>query len=172
MVMSPDPSATGSVAMVKILFVCTGNICRSPTAAGVMQKLVADAGLEGEVGVDSAGTHSWHQGEQADLRSIRAAAKRGVDIGGHRARRVETVDFETFTHIVAMDRDHLSILQRMEPADGGAELTLMMDHAPEFNIADVPDPYFGAGDGFEHVLDLVTAAGAALLDRVRVPRAG
>lgn len=164
-------TATGSTAMVKILFVCTGNICRSPTAAGVMQKLIADAGLEGEVGVDSAGTHSWHEGKQADPRSIRAAAKCAVHIGGHRARRVEAGDFETFTHIVAMDRDHLSILRRMEPAGSSAELSLMMDHATEFNIADIPDPYFGAGDGFEHVLDLVTAAGTALLARVRAPRA-
>lgn len=156
--------------MVKILFVCTGNICRSPTAAGVMAKLVTEAGLDGAVGIDSAGTHSWHVGGKADSRSIRAAAKRGVDISGHRARRVDEGDFATFSHIVAMDRDHLGILERMRPAGGTADLSLMMDHAPEFGVSDVPDPYFGEGDGFEHVLDLVTAACAALLASVRAPR--
>ena len=137
-----------------------------------MEKLVAEAGLDGAVGVDSAGTHSWHVGGKADPRSIRAAAKRGVDISGHRARRVDGGDFAAFTHIVAMDRDHLRILERMRPAVSTADLSLMMDHAPELGVADVPDPYFGDGDGFEHVLDLVTAAATALLASARAPRAG
>lgn len=149
-----------------VLFVCTGNICRSPTAEGVFRKLVADAGMSGGILADSAGTHGYHIGEPPDVRAQSAAAKRGYDLSGLRARRVERADFERFDLIVAMDRGHLAILSRMA-GKATHKLKLMMSYASRFNEEDVPDPYYGGEQDFEQVLDLLEDGARGLLDSVR-----
>ncbi|MCZ6858742.1 MAG: low molecular weight phosphotyrosine protein phosphatase [Alphaproteobacteria bacterium] len=152
--------------MVGVLFVCTGNICRSPTAEGVARKLVAERGHEGRIEIDSAGTHSYHEGEPPDARSIEAAARRGIDLSGQRARRVREADFETFELILAMDRGHDKILKRQAPENALSRIRMFLDYAPHLGTRDVPDPYYGAGDGFEQVLDMVEAAASGLIDAI------
>lgn len=151
---------------MRVLFVCTGNICRSPTAEGVFRRLVQDAGLAHAIEIDSAGTGSWHAGEPPDARSQEAAARRGIDLSTQQARPVERDDFHAFDVILAMDRGHLRQLQRAAPPGATARIELLLDHAPGHG-RDVPDPYYGAGDGFERVLDMIEAAGAGLLAALR-----
>lgn len=158
--------------MVKVLFVCTGNICRSPTAEGVFRHLVAEAGLAGRIETDSAGTHGYHVGEPPDRRSVAAAAKRGVDIGDLRARRVRPADFEEFDLILAMDQGHYDQLIRMAPDGARGRVRLFMDYAPDAPRREVPDPYYGEGTHFTEVLDLVEAAASGLLDQLRHSRPG
>jgi protein-tyrosine phosphatase len=146
------------------LFVCTGNICRSPTAEGVFRKLADNAGLGARILADSAGTHAYHLGEAPDARAQTAAARRGYDLSGLRARRVEPADFRDFDLIVAMDREHQSILARMAPLDGIGKLRLMMSYARRPGGRDVPDPYYGAAQDFERVLDMIEDAAQGLLD--------
>lgn len=141
--------------MKKILFVCTGNICRSPTAEGVLRHLAAQ--LEMSVHVESAGTHDYHVGEPPDARAQRHAKGRGYDLSRQRARHVHERDFEEFDVIVAMDRGHLQILQQHCPPEHQGKLRLLVDGR------DVPDPYFGGPEGFERVLDMVEAACRDLL---------
>jgi protein-tyrosine phosphatase len=155
---------------VRVLFVCLGNICRSPTAEGVMRKLVADAGLEDRVEVDSAGTGSWHVGAKPDPRATTAAAKAGFELGG-RARQVNGADFDRFDLILAMDRFNASELLGMAPGGAGAEkVRLLREFDPastgEWNL-DVPDPYEGGPKGFQHALALIEAACKGLLDELR-----
>ncbi len=156
--------------MVKVLFVCTGNICRSPTAEGVFRHLVREAGLDGAIATDSAGTHDYHVGEPPDHRSRKAAQARGVDISDLRARRVTVEDFRRFDYVLAMDRGHLQQLQRMAPPDGTAEVRLFMDYAPGAPKREVPDPYYGEGSHFNEVLDLVEAGAKGLLEQIRQGR--
>jgi protein-tyrosine phosphatase len=156
--------------MVKLLFVCTGNICRSPTAEGVFRRLVAQAGLDGRIAVDSAGTHGYHIGEPPDPRSQKAAKARGVDLSGLRARKVTLADFYDFDHILAMDNGHLAHLRRMAPADAKAAVTLFLDDAPDADVRETPDPYYGDARGFERVLDLCEQGAAGLLARIRPDR--
>jgi protein-tyrosine phosphatase len=146
---------------VRILFVCMGNICRSPTAEGVMRSLVREEGLEGRVVIDSAGTGGWHAGEPPDARATDAAQRRGIELGGA-ARQVEPEDFERFDLLLAMDRENLAALRRLAPDDEarGKVRLLLGDR-------DVPDPYYGGARGFEDVLDLVESACRGLLDEVR-----
>lgn len=153
--------------MVKVLFVCTGNICRSPTAEGVFRALVAEAGLNGEIEIDSAGTGSWHVGDPPDPRTCAAAARRGIDLGRQRARQVMAQDFDGFDYIIAMDSANLSWLRRLCPPVAGNRLHLFMGFTNETRSVDVPDPYYGGEDGFEQVLDMVERGGAALLDHIR-----
>jgi protein-tyrosine phosphatase len=152
---------------MKILFVCTGNICRSPTAEGVFRHLATRAGLGGRVQVDSAGTHGYHIGEAPDARSCAAAAVRGVDLSMLRARRVSQHDFETFDLILAMDREHLARLAALRPNGARAEIKLFLDFHPEHKGRDVPDPYYGGEDGFVAVIDMIEQTSAALIEHVR-----
>jgi len=149
--------------MISVLFVCTGNICRSPTAEGVFRKLAADAGWGGRLAADSAGTHGYHLGEAPDPRSQAAAAKRGYDLSDLRARKIERADFEHFDLILAMDHDHHAILSRMAPVSVSHKLRLMMSYARRFSESEVPDPYYGGSQEFERVLDLLEDAAQGLL---------
>lgn len=154
---------------LRVLFVCTGNICRSPTAEGVFRKLVADAGMSEAIVADSAGTHAYHVGEPPDPRAQRAAARRGYDLSDLRARRVERADFERFDLIVAMDLEHFEILSRMaDPASSG-KLRMMMSFGKRFREKDVPDPYYGGPQDFERVLDMLEDAARGLLDALGRP---
>jgi len=146
-----------------VLFVCTGNICRSPTAEAIFCKLVADAGMSGTILADSAGTHDYHVGEPPDPRAQEAAAVRGYDLSGLRARRVERADFERFDLIVAMDRGHFALLSRMAKASAAHKLKLMMSYASAFKEQDVPDPYYGGPRDFERALDMLEDAARGLL---------
>jgi protein-tyrosine phosphatase len=152
---------------VRVLFVCTGNICRSPTAEGVFRHQVREAGLQALVHIESAGTHDYHVGECPDDRAIRAAMRRGYDLSAQRARHLRDADFEAFDHLLAMDRGHLAILLRRSPAQHRGKIRLFMDHAPQFSDREVPDPYYGSAADFEHVLDMVEAASRGLLEHIR-----
>lgn len=152
----------------RILFVCMGNICRSPTAHGVFRARVREAGLEEVLAIESAGTHDYHIGKSPDPRSVEAALERGYDIRDLRARQVMATDFATFDYILAMDRVNLDILAQVGGrGDASAELALFLDYHPELRGREVPDPYYGAINGFEEVLDLVEAGADALLTHVR-----
>jgi protein-tyrosine phosphatase len=141
--------------MKKVLFVCTGNICRSPTAEGVLRSLASR--LDIALHVESAGTHDYHVGEPPDRRAMHHAKGRGYDLSAQRARQLRKRDFEEFDLIVAMDRGHLHILREHCPPQHYGKLRMLVDGR------DVPDPYYGGPDGFEHVLDLVEAACLSLL---------
>ncbi len=153
--------------MIKVLFVCLGNICRSPTAQGVFESMVGAAGLGRALGADSAGTHGYHIGKPPDARATEAAARRGIDLTRYRARRAEAADFETFDLILAMDRENRRALERLVPEGRRDRLRLFLDFAPETGLRDVPDPYYGGRDGFERVLDLIEAGSRGLLAEIR-----
>jgi protein-tyrosine phosphatase len=156
---------------VGVLFVCLGNICRSPTAHAVFAQRVAAAGLAERIRVDSAGTGDWHAGEPPDARTQRHARARGYELGGLRARQVRAEDFRRFDVVLAMDRSNLAQLERMRPAAFRGELDLFLRHArsaPE--TLEVPDPYYGGSGGFEAVLDLVEDAAEGLLEHLRRTR--
>jgi protein-tyrosine phosphatase len=148
---------------IRVLFVCMGNICRSPAGEGLFIAHVAAAGHSGRIEIDSAGTGGWHAGDLADPRMREAAARRGVDLQS-RARQVKVRDFETFDLIVAMDRQNLAHLQQMGRARPG-QLFLLSELLGKGWPADVPDPYYGGPEGFEEVLDMLEAAMPALLER-------
>ncbi|HMC34120.1 MAG TPA: low molecular weight protein-tyrosine-phosphatase [Myxococcales bacterium] len=150
-----------------VLFVCTGNICRSPTAEAIFRKLATDAGMAEAVAADSAGTHGYHVGEPPDSRAQKAAAKRGYDLSGLRARLFERADFQRFDLILAMDRDHYSILSNMARPSADHKLKLMMSYARRFKEREVPDPYYGGPQGFERVLDMLEDAAKGLLESLR-----
>jgi protein-tyrosine phosphatase len=147
----------------RVLFVCLGNICRSPTAEGVLRSLAAVEAPELELEIDSAGTADYHIGAPPDPRSQRAARKRGIDISGLRARQVSEEDFERFDWILAMDRENLRALQTMKPRKARTSPKLFLDYAPQLHLRDVPDPYYGDTAAFEEVLDLTAAASRGLL---------
>jgi protein-tyrosine phosphatase len=153
---------------VKLLFVCLGNICRSPTGEGVMRHLIADAGVEDQFEIDSAGTGSWHIGDEPDPRSVAAAAARGITIEG-RARQVSGADFDHYDYILAADTYNLRDLQAIAPTDEDeAKVHLLREFDPMStpDDLDVPDPYYGGPSGFDDVIDLVEAACRGLLDEV------
>lgn len=149
-----------------ILFVCLGNICRSPTAEAVFRARAQRAGLASRLRIDSAGTGDWHVGSPPDYRSIAHAAKRGYDLTRLRARQVARDDFAAFDWILAMDRAVLATLERMRPEGSPGHLGLFLDLAPHLGRREVPDPYDGGEDVFETVLDLVEAASDAFVARL------
>ncbi|KVN35380.1 phosphotyrosine protein phosphatase [Burkholderia pyrrocinia] len=157
---------------VAICFVCLGNICRSPTAEGVMRHQVEAAGLADRIDVDSAGTGDWHVGEAPDSRAQAAARTRGYDLSALRARQVSGADFERFDLLLAMDGANLAELRRRCPVEHRGKVRLLMEFAPGATESEVADPYFGGAQGFEQVLDQCEAACRGLLDtlRQRVPR--
>ena len=153
---------------VKVLFVCMGNICRSPTAEGVFKRHVAQAGLEAHVLSDSAGTHDYHVGDPPDPRAQRAAAGRGYDLSALRGRQVSRSDFAEFDYVLAMDEANLLALTRLCPPPHAHKLKLFMEFGPDSNPREVPDPYYGGAQGFERVLDLVEHASRGLLAQVKL----
>jgi protein-tyrosine phosphatase len=152
---------------IRVLFVCMGNICRSPTAEGVFRAQVARAGLSERILTDSAGTHGYHIGAPPDPRSVKAAAARGVDISDLRARMVRAEDVARFDYVLAMDRQNHDALATLCKAPANDCLRMFLDFAPEQRRREVPDPYYGGADGFEHVLDLCEAAARGLLAHLR-----
>jgi len=147
--------------MPRLLFVCLGNICRSPTADGVARRLVRQRDLDWVI--DSAGTGAWHVGNPPDPRMTAAAAKRGIDLAPLRARQAQAEDFLRFYHIFAMDHSNLADLERLRPSRATASLNLFL------NNAEVPDPYYGGADGFEHVLDLISERMKTLFETLAKP---
>lgn len=150
-----------------VLFVCMGNICRSPTAEGIFRHVIEQAGQSNRFRVDSAGTHGYHTGKTPDTRAIAAARRHGIDLSGLRARRIDDGDFYLFDYILAADTYNLSVLREMAPAGAEAHLELLMSYAPGGGYPrEVPDPYYGSGDGFERVYQMVKAACEGLLEEI------
>jgi protein-tyrosine phosphatase len=152
---------------VKVLFVCLGNICRSPTAEGVFLKLVADAGLSKRIDVDSAGTAGWHQGRAPDIRTVAVAKKQGYDLSMLRARQVVVSDFEKFDYILAMDSENLSNLMKLQPINHTGFISLFLEFGLQKTYCEVPDPYHGENKDFELVVDLAEDAARGLLAHIR-----
>ena len=154
--------------MTRVLFVCLGNICRSPTAEGVFRSLLQERELDHVVQVDSCGTSAWHVGESPDARAASEAAKRGYDLSELRGRQIDLEDFRRFDYILAMDYANLAELEIMRPADHEGHLGLFLRFATGAATAaeEVPDPYYGGDDGFARVLDLVEAASEGLLEEL------
>ena len=149
-----------------VLFVCMGNICRSPTAEGVFRDFVTRSGLDHAIHIDSAGTHAYHIGKSPDVRASAAATRRGYDLSALRGRQVSEQDFLVFDYLLAMDQDNLSNLKRICPAGHEHKVTLFLEHSRNFSEREVPDPYYGGAQGFEHVLDMVEDAAQGLLDKL------
>ena len=153
--------------MVKILFVCLGNICRSPTAEGVFRHVVERASLTQHIHIDSAGTHAYHVGEPPDTRAQAAAARRGIDLSGLRGRKAVPDDIEEFDYILAMDRENFTNLRAICPAGLEHKVRLFLEFAPHRPEREVPDPYFGGESGFDRVLDMIEEASEGLLTDIR-----
>jgi protein-tyrosine phosphatase len=166
------PQGVAGRVAVRVLFVCMGNICRSPTAEAVFRKVLQSNGLQDRVEVDSAGTHGYHVGEPPDPRTQRAAESRGYDMADLRARKVAVQDLEYFDLVLAMDRSNLENLQRICEPHLRKRLGLLMDYSRAFDDDEVPDPYYGLGHGFDLVLDMIEDAAAGLLEDVRKRIAG
>lgn len=152
--------------MKKVLFVCLGNICRSPTAHGVFRAMVSEAGLSDLIEVDSAGTAAYHVGNPPDQRSATVASGRGYDLSDLRARQAVSSDFEYYDYIFAMDRENLSNLQAICPSEFDGHLGLFLELLPG-GVKEVPDPYYGGANGFDQVLDLIEQASQVLLQQIR-----
>ena len=151
---------------VKVLFVCMGNICRSPTAHGVFQALVDEHGLGDSILVESAGTHSYHVGNPPDARSQATARQRGVDLSGLRARRFVSADFTEYDYLLGMDQANIADMGAIKPEGASARLQLMLEYSQQFSQLEVPDPYFG-DDGFELVFEMIDDAALGLLRQIR-----
>lgn len=154
-------------AVISVCFVCLGNICRSPTAEGVMRHLVREAGLEAQFEIDSAGTGAYHQGEPPDARARAAGQRRGIEISG-RARQIKAADFARFDYLLAMDSDNLKNMRALAPENASARLSLLRAFDAESEPdASVPDPYYGGEQGFDEVVELCVRACRGLLAQVR-----
>lgn len=166
----PIPGLSGLNIMnkkVKVLFVCMGNICRSPTAEAVFRLYVENAGLSESILIDSAGTHDYHVGHAPDLRAQQAAAQRGYDMSGLRGRQVVSQDIESFDYVLAMDCANLAILRYLAPRECRKHPGLFLDYAKHHREREVPDPYYGGDEGFERVLDMVEDAAQGLLEHIQ-----
>ena len=152
---------------ISVLFVCMGNICRSPTAEAVFRHYVENAGLSERIRIDSAGTHDYHIGAPPDTRTQHAAQQRGYDLSGLRGRQVEAGDFSRFDYVLAMDKANLAILQHITPPGHATPAILFLEYALHHAEREVPDPYYGGADGFERVLDMVEDAAQGLLQEIR-----
>jgi low molecular weight protein-tyrosine phosphatase len=152
--------------MVKVLFVCLGNICRSPTAEGVFRKLVHEEGLEELIEIDSAGTHAYHIGEPPDMRATVAAARRGIDLTPLRGRQATPEDLVYYDYVLAMDSENQRHLRDLS-SEHGQKVRLLLDYAQSAVVRDVPDPYWGGARGFEQVLDMIEDATRGLLSDIR-----
>ena len=153
--------------MIKVLFVCTGNICRSPTAEGVFRHLVASQGLDGMIKTDSAGTENYHIGDPPDPRTVSAAKQRGYILDDLLARQIQQADFTVFDIILAMDTGHYRSLQRICPPEHSHRIKMFLDFAANHPLQDVPDPYYGKADGFQLVLDMAEDGANGLLSHIR-----
>lgn len=153
--------------MIKVLFVCMGNICRSPLAEGAFSNLLEQHRLGEFISTDSAGTHDYHIGEPPDPRAQASALRRGMDISAQRARLVQREDFARFDYILAMDRQNYARLEKLSTPDDRRKLRLFLDYAPHLGEVEVPDPYYGGPGGFERVLDMVEEAAQGLLEHIR-----
>lgn len=153
-------------APVKVLFVCLGNICRSPSAEGVFRKVVNQAGLDDQIAIDSCGTGDWHVGKGPDSRAVAAARNRGIDIGDLRARQFRSEDLDQFDYVLVMDRQNLADVRDIWRQNGGTEPVLFLQFGSS-GYDEVPDPYYGGNHGFEHVLDLINEASEGLLKHIR-----
>lgn len=151
---------------VRVLFVCMGNICRSPTAQAVFEHVVAEKGLDGMIYADSAGTHAYHIGEQPDIRSQKTAKKRQIDMSSQRARRIEKDDFDSFDYVLAMDESNYLDLEAIASVEQQERLHLFMNFAAYREETEVPDPYYGGTHGFERVFDMVQDASEGLLAEI------
>lgn len=150
-----------------VLFICMGNICRSPTAEGVFRYVVKQADMADQIKIDSAGTHAYHIGESPDRRSQSTAKENGVDLSSQRARLVVLEDFDRFDYIIAMDRSNYEDLKRLtETKEQQQKLSLFMQYAKDWDNDEVPDPYYGGGNGFNQVFDMVMSASEGLLDHI------
>ena len=152
---------------VKVLMVCMGNICRSPLAHGVFERMVKEEGLSDLIEVDSSGTHSWHVGNPPDPRSQEVAMRHGLDLNYQQARKVTSADIDDYDYILAMDRDNLEILQALaKNKESLNKIALFLDFAEGIELSEVPDPYYGGPGGFDHVYELVEAAASGLLQSI------
>lgn len=152
---------------VSVVFVCMGNICRSPTAEGVFRHLVRKEGLDDWITTDSAGTHAYHIGEQPDHRAQQTARSRGIDLSDLRGRKAIENDFHEFDYVLAMDDDNYQLLEQICPSGFEDKLSLFLDFSKEYSETQVPDPYYGGDQGFEHVFDLVESASKGLLEDIK-----
>ncbi|WP_166255312.1 low molecular weight protein-tyrosine-phosphatase [Marinobacter salicampi] len=152
---------------INVLFVCLGNICRSPSAQGVFEKVVADAGLCDQIQVDSCGTTGFHSGSSPDPRAVSAAARRNITIGGLRAREFDVGDLKSFDYVLAMDTQNLLFVKEAWHLAGGTQPELFLSYAAKNDVEEVPDPYYGGDQGFEKVLDLIDEASQGLLRHIR-----
>lgn len=152
---------------VKVMFVCMGNICRSPSAEAVFHYMVQTSGLRDFIEVASSGTHDYHVGGPADKRSHAAALNRGVDMSSHKAQHLKKDHFTYYDYLLVMDQNNYDHAIRLCPAEHQHKVYYFLDFAPQLNVKEVPDPYYGGEDGFEHVLDLIEAASAGLMAEIR-----
>jgi low molecular weight protein-tyrosine phosphatase len=160
-------NSRGKTDLVKVLFVCLGNICRSPSAEGVFRDMVEQKGLSAQIMTDSAGTGDWHVGNPPDPRAQKAALDRGVDISDLRARKVRAKDFIEFDYVLAMDRSNYAKLQQICPPGYEDRLYMFLNFYPDSPEEEVPDPYFGGADGFDYVLDLIEKASEGLVEDIK-----
>lgn len=170
--MPSDSAVETATPSHRVLFVCMGNICRSPTAQGMFAKVLAERAPDLLVEVDSAGTHAYHTGEAPDPRARKAAERRGVDLSAQRARRVRAEDFASYDFILAMDELNHAALLDSSAAEYHERIRLFLDFAPQLGRKDVPDPYYGGSNGFEYVLDLVEEASIGFIEHLRQRRPG